>query len=166
VSLLLPESYLERELRSVALEEAEHIMRERSYWEPLLHDIDHRLFLRLCRPSASAAGLFPGMWHVLRVVDNGPFTAWVISTNGLGIPGPYREMGQDILDALRRGDMWNAAAMHDQYTVRRRLEESEERAKANHREARREDLAVNVKAMINPGVSLAARGARAKARKK
>lgn len=166
MSIVLPESYLERERRSVALEEADHILAERHYWEPLLHDIDPRLFLRKCRPSATAAGLFPGMWHVLRVTDGAPFTAWVISANGLGVPGPYREMGHDVLDELKRGDLWNPTMVRERDAMLARKEASRDRAMANHREARREDLALNVKAMINPGMSLSARGARAKARKK
>lgn len=166
MSLVLPDSYLDRERRSLALEEAGHILDERRYWEPLLHDIDPRLFLRKCRPSATAAGLYPGMWHVLRVTDDGPFTAWVVSANGLGVPGPYREMGHDVLETLRRGDLWNAARVHEHAAEQRRREESEERAKDNYRDARRDDLAVNVKAMISPGVSRAAKGATAKSRKK
>jgi hypothetical protein len=166
MSLVLPDSYLERERRSVALEEADHILAERAYWEPKLHDIDPRLFLRKCRPSATAPGLFPGMWHVLRVSDDAPFTAWVISTNGLGVPGHYREMGHDVLETLRRGDLWNPAILRERTARELREQASKARAEENHREARRDDLAVNVKAMVSPGVSRAARGATAKGRKK
>jgi hypothetical protein len=166
MSLVLPDSYLERERRALALEEADHIIAERSYWEPKLHDIDHRLFLRKCRPSASAVGLFPGMWHVIRVGGDAPFTAWVISTNGLGVPGGYREMGHDVLETLKRGDLWNPVRVAERDATVRRAEESKERARENHREARRDDLALNVKAMISPGVSRAAKGATAKARRK
>lgn len=166
MSLVLPDSFLERERRTLALEEADHIIAERQYWEPLLQDVDHRLFLRKARPMAQAAGIFPGMWHVIRVADGAPFTAWVVSTNGLGVPGPYREMGHDVLDELKRGDLWNETRRREIEAAQDRKAKSEARAHANHREARREDLALNVKAMINPGVSRAARGATAKARKK
>lgn len=166
MSLLVPQSVMMDELRRLALEEADHILDERSYWNPKLQDIDHRLSLNKARPHAMGPGIFPGMWHIIRTAEGAPFTAWVISTSGLGIPGEYREMADDVLETLRRGDMWNRARMLEQQREVERREASRERAMGNHREARREDLALNVKAMVNPGVSRASRGARAKARKK
>lgn len=154
------------ELRRLALEEADHIIGERRYWNARLEDIDHRLSLNKARPHAMGPGIFPGMWHIIRTCEDAPFTAWVISTNGLGVPGEYREMAEDILETLRRGDMWDKARMLEQQKAVERTAASKARARENHREARRDDLAVNVKALINPGVSRAARGARAKARKK
>src|SRR5262245_39167701 len=165
MGLLLPESFAREAAREAALEEADHIIAERRYWDPKLADIDPCLTLNKARLGAQGLGIHPGMWHVIRRAEP-PFTAWVISTNGLGIPGEFREMGDDILETLRRGDMWNRERMREREMEVRRREESRQRAEANHREARREDLALNVKAMINPGVSRSARGARAKARKK
>src|SRR4051812_44145801 len=154
------------ELRRLALEEADHILEERRYWNRRLEDIDHRLSLNKARPHAMGPGIFPGMWHIIRTAEGAPFTAWVISTNGLGVPGEYREMADDILGTLRRGDMWDKARMLEQQKAVARTAASKERAHENHREARRDDLAVNVKALISPGVSRAVRGARAKARLK
>lgn len=152
----------------MALEDADAIIAERRYWDPLLHDIDPRLSLNRARVGAEGPGIFPGMWHIIRdgAPDGTVSTAFVISENGFGVPGPYREMGHDILDAIKRGDMWSAQRRHERERDERARALSKERAEANYREARRDDLAVNVKAMMNPGVSLAARGARAKARKK
>lgn len=152
--------------REMALEAKQRTDDAMRYWDPLLRDIDHRLSLRRAYPHAMSAGIFPGMWHIIRKAEGAPFTAWVISQNGLGVPGPYREMGHDVLDELKRGDLWSKTARYEREQRARRVEESKERAQENYREARRDDLAVNVKAMINPGVSRAAKGARAKARKK
>lgn len=165
MGLLLPESFAREAAREAALDEADHIIAERRYWDRRLADIDPCLSLNKARMNARGLGIFPGMWHIIRRTEP-PFTAWVISTNGLGVPGDYREMGEDILDTLKRGDMWSESAMREAARARERRAASEERALANHREARRDDLALNVKAMINPGVSRAAKGARAKARKK
>src|SRR6478735_3382411 len=103
--LVLPQSVMMDELRRLALVEADHIIDERRYWNPRLEDIDHRLSLNKARPMAMGPGIFPGMWHIIRTAEGAPFTAWVISTEGLGIPGDYREMGEDILETLKRGDM-------------------------------------------------------------
>lgn len=165
MGLLLPESFAREAAREAALEEADHIIAERRYWDRRLADIDPCLSLNKARLGAQGLGIFPGMWHIIRRAEP-PFTAWVISTNGLGVPGGYREMGDDVLETLRRGDMWDAARTREREVEARRREESKVRAEENHREARRDDLALNVKAMINPGVSRAARGATARARKK
>jgi hypothetical protein len=166
VSLLLPESYLERELRSVALEEAEHIMRgalllgaaaARHRPPPVPAPVPPVRVRRgpVPRDVAHPPGRRQRPVHRVGDQHERPRRPRPVPGDGPGHPrrAPPRRH-------VERG------SLHDQYTVRRRREESEERAKANHREARRDDLAVNVKAMINPGVSLAARGARAKARKK
>jgi hypothetical protein len=163
-SLILPASAVDAR-RLAALEHADAAMR---YWDPLLREIDEHLSLRraFARTQWGVPGIFPGLWHIVRRVPGGALTAWAISTNGLGEPGDYREMGHDILETLRRGDMWDKTRVYEAEMRARRREASEERAHENHREARREDLAVNVKAMVSPGVSRAARGARAKSRKK
>jgi hypothetical protein len=166
VGLILPPSVELDARRELALEFADSIIAEMRYWDPLLQDIDARLSLRRARAGAMGPGIFPGMWHIIRRAEGAPFTAWVISTNGLGVPGPYREMADDVLEQLRRGDLWNPARVAELNAAARRREESKARAEENHREARRDDLAVNVKAMVSPGVSLSARGATAKSRKK
>jgi hypothetical protein len=166
MGLILPTSVEMDARRERALVARDHADAEMAYWDARLRDIDPGLRLQRAWPHAEGPGIFPGMWHIIRRAEGAVFTAWVISTNGLGVPGPYREMGDDVLETLKRGDMWNRDRVREAALEQDRRERSEQRAKDNHRDARRDDLAVNVKAMLSPGVSRSARGARAKSRKK
>lgn len=146
------------------LEADEHIRSERRHWDPLLQSLDHRLSLRKARSLRDARvpvapGIIPGYWHVIRKGDGCPDTAWVITSKGLGVfPGDYREMSDDVLDVLRRGDLWNGAVTHEAQTVARRVEESKERARVTRKEARVDDLAINIRALDSPGVSMSDTG--------
>jgi hypothetical protein len=164
--LILPENVVHEDRLQRAMEEADSIIAETRYWGPLLHDIDLRLNIRKARAQAAGPGVIPGFWHVTRTSEGAAPTAWAITTNGLGVPGDYREMGHDVLETLRRGDLWSASRLHEAATMARRRETSKERAKETRREARVQDLALNVKALDSPGVSLAAKGATAKGRHK
>lgn len=166
MTVVLPEWVARNESRRRELEAKEHRSSETRYWDPLLQALDPRLSLRKAHETAAGPGIHPGFWHIIRANEKGPGTAWVISSNGLGEPGEYREMSDDILDILRRGDLWNRIVREEAATMARRHEASLERAKETRRESRVQDLALNIKAMDSPGVSRAARGATAKGRHK
>lgn len=164
--IILPQSVALAERMDRAMEEADSIIAAQKYWLPLLRDIDERLGLRKARSQAVGPGILPGFWHVTRTSEGAMPTVWAITTNGLGAEGDYREMGHDVLETLKRGDLWSAARRHEIATAARRADASKERAKETRKEARVQDLALNVKALDSPGVSRAAKGATAKARKK
>lgn len=135
------------------------------YWNPLLREIDTRLSLVwVGRVDGEEVGVVAYRWHIVRKADDAPDTFWAITTEGLGHLGGFREMGSDVLETLRTGDLWNESVVYDRRAAERRLQASKERAKETRREARVGDLALNIKALDNPGVSLAAKGATAKAR--
>lgn len=162
--VIVPEWVARNEHRRRVLEESEHIRSERRYWDPLLQALDHRLSLRKARALSDARvplapGIIPGYWHVIRKGDGCPDTAWVITSKGLGVfPGEYREMSDDVLDVLRRGDLWNGAVKHDAQATARRVAASKERAKETRKEARVDDLAINIRALDSPGVSMSDTG--------
>lgn len=144
-TLILPESVTSSQRRSEALSWAQdHRIREFNGW---LKNIDPYLKLAFANENAKGPGIQPGRWHVCREFQ-GVKTYLVISTNGVGVPGGFREPDSGVLESLKRADSWHRNLLAEQLAAER----SEEREKENHREARRDELAVNIKAKLNPGV--------------
>lgn len=99
---------------------------------------------------AERHGMVPGRWHVRR--ENQP----PAEPSYKPIVGPlneYREPDSGVLEELRRQDMWNPEVAARYFGETKRKEAERERDAARVREARREDIALNVKAKLNPGVS-------------
>lgn len=164
--LVLPEWVARNERRRQVLEVDEKSgFAQTRYWNPLLGEIDARLRLVwVGRVDGEEVGVVPYRWHIVRKADDAPDTFWAVTTEGLGSSGGFREMGSDVLETLRSGDLWNESVVYDRRAAERRLQASKERALVTRKEARVGDLALNIKALDNPGVSLAAKGATAKAR--
>ncbi len=146
MSVVLPE-WVARKMRTEDMLDA--LGRATHYWNPLLKDIDRELSLVYAKPNASGPGIRPGYWHVRRRNEKGADTYKIIETTD----GGYREMGSDILERLKAGDMWNAQVLKANDDVARRREASKERDKLNQREARADEIAINVKAQLNPSVA-------------
>ena len=151
--IILPEWVAQNERKRRALEDASSGLAQTRYWNPLLREIDPCLQLVWVGRSEPEDGVVPYRWHLLRTSEQGLQTYLAITTVGLGIPGEFREMGSDVLDSLRGGDLWNAQVRRARNEAQRRRELSEERARENRKEARIDDLAQNIKAQVNPGVS-------------
>lgn len=146
MSVLLPEYVKARMERDKALHFAEdHRVKEFNGW---LKNIDPWCRLVFAEENAWGPGIQPGRWHIRRQVPGCSPTHLVISTNGVGVPGGYRDPDSGVLDSLRRADMWHRDLLREQ----QRAEQSEERAKENYQQARREELALNIKAKVSPGV--------------
>ncbi len=124
------------------------------YWNPLLKDIDHRLSLVFVRGTGGDEALVAHRWHIRRENEAGPDTYWPIVTE----EGGFREMADDWLARLKARDLWNPAARRELEREDRLRRESEARAEESRREARVDEIAVNMKAMSDPGVSMAGRG--------
>lgn len=166
-SLIVPEWVQRNERRRQVAGDPSSGFAQTRYWNPLLREIDARLSLVwVGRVDGEEIGVVPYRWHLVRSSEGAPDTFWAITTEGLGQAGGFREMASDVLDTLRAGDLWSDSVLYDRRAATRRLEASKERAKETRKEARVQDLALNVKALDSPGVSLAAKGARAKARRK
>jgi hypothetical protein len=145
-TLILPESVTSKQRRDEALFWAQdHRIREFNGW---LKNIDPHLKLVFANEKAQGPGIQAGRWHVCRQAPGCVPTYLVISTNGVGVPGGFREPDSGVLDSLRRADSWRRDLLAEQLAAER----SEERAKDAHREARRDELAINIKAKTNPGI--------------
>lgn len=146
MSVLLPGYVQARIERDKALEfTQDHRIQEFNGW---LKNIDPWLRLVFAGPAAHGPGIQPGRWHVRRQLPGCAPTHLVISTNGVGVPGGFREPDSGVLESLRRADMWHRNLLAEEEAQRR----SQERAEENYRESRREELALNIKAKLNPGV--------------
>lgn len=148
MSLILPESVQSAKRREAALDWASDArIKEFNGW---LKNIDPYLRLAFAGENAEGPGIQPGRWHVCRQAPGCVPTFLVISTNGLGVPGGFREPDSGVLEHLRRADSHRHNLLaRDQ--IRRAAEEA---AKQRHREARRDELAVNIKAKTNPGIRM------------
>lgn len=146
MSLILPERVAAQMRRDEALEFAQdHRVKEFNGW---LKNIDPWCRLVYAGEKAHGPGIQPGRWHVRRQMPGCMPTHLVISTNGLGVPGGYRDPDSGVLESMRRADMQR----RDLIAEERKAEAAQERAAENHREARRGELAINLKAKLNPGV--------------
>lgn len=73
-----------------------------------LADLDPRLELWKApdRMAEPIHGAYPGFWHVVvNSTTDVPDTYLVISTNGLGVEGDFREPDFGVLESLKRNDM-------------------------------------------------------------
>lgn len=146
MSLILPESVESHRRRQQALAWAtDDRVREFNRW---LKDIDPHLSLAFAEEKASGPGIQPGRWHVRRHAPGCVPTHLVISTNGVGVPGGFREPDSGVLESLRRADTHRRNLLAEQMIQ----EAAKERAKERHTEARRDELAVNIKAKTSPGI--------------
>lgn len=102
------------------------------HWNPELARIDPLLRLALASENASAAGVRPGFYHLVRLNENAPM--WVQP-----ITGPNREFMEPssaMLDALRMCDLQNtqvviARQREDELAAKRR--EREQQAESDDR---------------------------------
>lgn len=119
------------------------------YWNRLLHDLDPNLGLVFAKPNAFGPGIRPGYWHVRRRNEKGADSYFVIQ----GRNGEYREMDDAFLQQLREGDFQNTQVLRANDQLAGRRERSAERAKETAREARADEIAINVKAQVNPSIA-------------
>lgn len=154
MQVIVPEWVARNEKRRKVLEDRSSGIAQTRYWNPLLAEIDQRLSLEFVgRVDGDEPGVVPYRWHVVRTNEAGPDTYMAITTEGLGVAGSFREMAEDVLQQLRRGDLWDPAVRREAEVRARRKAESVERAKVTRKEARVDDLALNIRAMDSPGVS-------------
>lgn len=113
-----------------------------------LKAIDPWCRLAFAPDRAEGPGIQPGRWHVMRQTPGCVPTFLTISTNGLGVPGGFREPDSGVLESLRRADTWHRNLLAEQQIHAA----AKDRAEANHKQARKEELALNIKAKTNPGI--------------
>lgn len=146
MSVILPERVQAKYQREQALQFAQdHRIKEFNGW---LKNIDPWLSLAFAPENATGPGIQPGRWHVTRRMPGCSPTYLTISTNGVGVPGGFREPDSGVLESLRRADMWHRNLLAEEEKARL----SHERAVERNREARRDELALNIKAKTNPGI--------------
>jgi hypothetical protein len=157
--IIVPEWVARNERRRQVAEDHHSGYAQTRYWNPLLREIDPRLSLIFVgRVTGEEAGVVPYRWHIVRTAEGAPDTYWAITTDGIGEHGGFREMGSDVLETLRAGDLWNESVIYDRQTAARRVALSKERAKETRKEARVDDLAINIRALRSPGVTMSDTG--------
>lgn len=88
-----------------------------------LKEIDPNLELVRASEDATAPGLKPGYWCVVRHVPGGQPLVIVHQ----GPNGEYREPDSGLFEELRRGDMWNDRARKDREKAERKARQARER---------------------------------------
>lgn len=157
--VIVPEWVARNEKRRQVLEDRSSGFVQTRYWNPLLKEIDFRLSLEFVgRVDGEETGVVPYRWHLVRANEKGPDTYMAITTAGLGVDGEFREMADDVLQALKAGDLWDPAVRREAEVAARRRAESKERERVTRKEARIDDLAVNIRATDSPGVSMSDTG--------
>lgn len=153
MSVVLPEWVARNERRRQLLEANSPTHRHNEdwkVWNRLLREIDARLsYVFVPELEDPPPGVVPLRWHVVRVNEAGPDSYWPL----LDEDGQFREMGSRDVEDFKGRDLWDPAVRHELATLRRRRLESKERGRETKREARRDEIALNVKALESPGVS-------------
>ena len=121
------------------------------YWNARLREIDPNLALAFAPENAHGPGIVPGRWHVRRRNDRGPDTYWAVVTPD----GGFREMDSGVLAQFVAADLWNSQVRADHDRALRQANASKERARETTNEARRDEVAINVRALENPSVLFA-----------
>ena len=116
-----------------------------------LKEIDPYLELVFVHDDADAPGLVPGRWHVCRHNPDTMDTYMPITTAS----GGYREPAEDILEALRRRDLWNGSAAESIRREKLEKEEAVERARRLDQEQKMDHFALDYRAARRvPGENL------------
>jgi hypothetical protein len=123
-------------------------------WNRILYQVDAELRLVRAQESASAPGIVPGYYHVLRRNDLGPPTPIPVQ----GPDGEYREPGSWLLDQLAESDLWNGRSQKDRERAYQELTRQKARRKERETEERRDEIKERWKAASNPGVSFSDAG--------
>lgn len=122
------------------------------WFDRALKDIDPRLSLIKAKPNAMAPGMKPNYWHVKRHNDApAPDTYITIE----GVLGEFIEPSSGWLDRFRADDAWNNGgwdAMEKKWAQRAA---ARVRDRALKSEERVDEFNTRVKAIDNPGVSMA-----------
>ena len=101
------------------------------YWDAELKKIDEDLFMIKAADDATAAGLKPGYYHVIRRIAGGPPAILPI----VGDEGEFVEPTSRLFDVLREGDLQNPRAME----ARRRRDEEAARRRARDKQRGHEE---------------------------
>jgi hypothetical protein len=117
-------------------------------WNRELRQIDPYLELVFAPENATAPGLRPGRYHVLRHNPGAPLSLIPIETP----EGEFKEPDSSLLDELRRADLWRDEAVRDRKKRQEALERSERRRKAREFEERQEEIEYRIKVKESPGV--------------
>lgn len=121
-----------------------------SYWTRELKQKDPDLEMIFAPPTATAAGLIPGRYHVMKHIPGAPPALLPIT----GPDGEFVEPTSQIMEKLAENDLQNIQAVD----ARRRAMEAEERARERDRERdaelRREELVERWKAATQTRVSM------------
>src|SRR3954463_5951969 len=67
------------------------------------HDFDPKVSVVKAKPHATAGGMRPGFYHIMRFNENAPLSFTVIEAKDGGFQVP----DSSIIDRLRRTDLWN-----------------------------------------------------------
>lgn len=117
-------------------------------WNRKLKSIDADLQLVKAHDHATAPGLKPGYWHVIRTASGVPPTVIVHE----GPNGEYRDPDSGLLENLKRGDMWNDSNRRERERRIKLAKDAEDRQKINERQQIQDELRERVKAIQSPGV--------------
>lgn len=143
-------------------EEREAQIVDRELWRArqlarALKTLDPYLELVFANAKADAPGLVPERWHIRRRNPETIDTYWPL----IGDNGEYVEPSMDVIDQLRKRDMWREDTNQE---IRRHKAEKKARLEAEAlamRLEKREEFGMRVKAMSNPSIRMGGKGWRA-----
>jgi len=151
----LPPSVSREHLDSTAKHEAAlslmtHVKGQLEDWTAELKRIDPYLELIRAAPNATAAGLRPGFYHVMRHNPGAPPSLLVIEYPD----GSYREPDSGILDMLRHADMWDDRVIRDREKRNREIEKSLAACEEREDRERQEEMMERLDALTKVRVSM------------
>jgi hypothetical protein len=117
-------------------------------WSAELQRLDPNLELIRASENATAIGLKPGYFHVMRRSPTGPPELWPLE----GPDGEFREPGSWLVEWLERSDMWNGRAMSERRKRELEAIRAKERAREREEEERVDELAQRWAAASRPQV--------------
>ena len=156
MSLVLPD-YLVEQTRDYAGELAALavLTDEVKHWNRELKQVDEKLELVWAPEGVEHPALVPGRFHIIehRGLPTPPNVIPLVGEND-----EYREPGSWMFEMLRRGDHWSERSMRIREEKMKAAEAARERAIQREKEERATELDERVKALLNPGISMAKTG--------
>lgn len=115
-----------------------------------LRDFDEKVSVVKAKDHAHAPNIRPGFYHVMRFNEGAPLSFTPIEARDGGFKVPTSE----VLERLRRSDLWNTRVVRDRELVARREAERQARVEEREREERVAEITERWAAASRTQVSL------------
>lgn len=153
MSLALPQHLLDEQAAYVAELQLMAVLHDEvAHWTKELKQIDESLQLVWAPENVTHPALVPGRYHIIeeRPAPTPPNVIPLVGEND-----EFREPGAWMFDMLQRNNHWSDRSMKEREKRMADAQKARERAIAREKEDTALEIDERIKALMNPGVSMA-----------